>query len=236
MTGLLLQMAGFEVEVAIKDIRSIRLRVCAPGGLIRLSLPRGVPLERAEAFVEAKRDWILRYRQQLKTRESHPPASARTFSERESHQVWGKCYLISIIPSPNTPAVELRNGWLRLHVPPDSGVNERKKVVEQWEHRQLLDAIPPLLNHWQPVMGVRVAGFRVRSMKSRWGSCTIARRTIRLNLELARRHPDCLEYVLVHEMIHLLERSHNARFYTLMNHFLPDWQEREHRLNRQSLR
>jgi predicted metal-dependent hydrolase len=123
-----------------------------------------------------------------------------------------------------------------LHVTPDFGVNERKKVVEQWEHRQLLDVIPPLLNHWQPVMGVRVAGFCVRAMKSRWGSCTIARRTIRLNLELARRHPDCLEYVLVHEMIHLLERSHNARFYTLMSHFLPDWQEREHRLNRQLLR
>ncbi len=228
---MLMQIAGLEVDVVFKPIRNIRLRVCAPDGQVKLSIPGQVSLDEAKAFVLENRDWIIQYREVIRVRQTRLTPRTPLYAERESRHVWGKQYLINVITTNHSPAVELRNGWLRLHVPAGFTAEERKHLVQTWEHNLMLEAIPPLISHWEPIMGVRVAQFSVRAMKSRWGSCSINRRTIRLNLELVSRHPDCLEYVLVHEMIHLLERGHNARFYDFMNHFLPDWHERESRLN-----
>lgn len=233
---MLMQIAGLEADIVFKNIRQLRLRVCPPDGQIRLSVPVGTSLADVEGFLNTQQDWITRTQKKIKIRESRPSTQSRTLSEREPHYIWGKQYLISLIQTPNTPSVELRNGWLRLNMPGHYTVEERRKRLDIWERKQLDDAIQPLIDHWEPIMQVKVASYSIRRMKSRWGSCNIRRHTLSINLDLVRRHPVCLEYVLVHEMIHLLEPGHTARFYAFMNQFLPDWRERESRLNHMPLR
>ncbi|MGI9212952.1 MAG: M48 family metallopeptidase [Methylococcaceae bacterium] len=233
---MLMQIAGLEADVVFKNVRQLRLRVCPPDGQIKVSVPVGMSLKDVEGFLDKQQEWITRYQKKIKIRASRPSTQSHTLSEREPHYIWGKQYLINLIPAPNIPAVELKNGWLRLNTPDDSTVEERRKLLEIWERKQLHDAIQPLIIHWEPIMQVGVSSYSIRSMKSRWGSCNIRRHSLSINLELVRRHPVCLEYVLVHEMTHLLEPGHNTRFYAFMNRFLPDWQERESRLNHMPLR
>ena len=213
----------------------MRLRVCAPEGKVKISVPRHVPIESVEQFVLKNIAWIRQQQDRIKAR---PAVAAHTprFVEREPYFHWGKQYLISVKAATGKPSVALQNGWLLLHAPAHYTDNELGILLDRWEKDILLAALPDLITLWEPVMGVRVERFSVRPMKTRWGSCNITRRSISLNQELVRRPFESLEYVLVHEMVHLLERGHNARFYQFMSHFLPDWRERENRLSRKPLR
>ena len=156
--------------------------------------------------------------------------------DRESHYVWGKRYLLGVSERDEPPSIELKHSRMLLQVRPQTTEDKKRALVEEWYREQLKQAVPPLLSRWQTVLGVSVERFFVQRMKTKWGSCNHTAHTIRLNTELAKKPVECLEYVLVHELVHLLVPTHNARFVELMDRFMPSWQVHRQLLNRLPVR
>jgi predicted metal-dependent hydrolase len=156
--------------------------------------------------------------------------------DRESHYVWGKRYLLTVSESDEPPSVELKHSRMVLWMRPGTDERRRQALVEAWYREQIKQAVPLLLARWQTLTGVRVERFFVQRMKTKWGSCNHKARTLRLNTELAKKPAECLEYIVVHELVHLLEPTHNARFVALMDRFMPRWQFHRQVLNRLPVR
>ena len=219
-------------EIVRKRIKYLRLTVRAPLGDVRISAPMRTSARRIHEFVTSQLDWIRRQQQRIRTRK---PPTVLTYTEGETHHAWGVERRLEIVERDARPSVEL-NGkdTIRLNVRPGSGAAERKRLLAKWYAALLRESIPPLIAKWEPVLEVSVARFFIRDMKTRWGSCTPRSRRIRLSTDLAKKSPECLEYVVVHEMVHILEASHNRRFVRLMDRFLPEWRTRRQELNRRS--
>ena len=227
-----LEIGEIDVDVVFKDIKNVHLSVYPPTGTVRISAPSRMSLDTIRAFAVSKLNWIKKQQSKI---QQQPRETVREYVDRESHYLWGARYLLKVIEIDQRPAVELEHRRMLLHVRPGAERPKRRDVVEAWYREQIKEAVTPLLAKWQPVMGVNVEKFYVRRMKTKWGSCNITAGTIRLNTELAKKPPECLEYVVVHEMVHLLERHHNARFRALMDEFLPQWQHYRDELNRAPL-
>ena len=146
------------------------------------------------------------------------------FLDRESHYLWGKRYLLKVTENDGPPQVELKHSKMLLRVRPGTGKEKMQSLIEAWYREQLRQAVPPLIAKWEPIMRVKVARFFVQRMKTKWGSCSPVTSGIRLNTELAKKPRECLEYIVVHEMVHLLAPTHNRRFVALMEQFMPKWQ------------
>jgi predicted metal-dependent hydrolase len=185
-------------------------------------------LDTIRVFAISKRDWIKQQQTKLRGQEREAP---REYLDRESHYVWGKRYLLKVIECDESPLVELQHSRMVLRVRPGTPDNKRRTVVEEWYRAQVKKAVPPLIAKWEPVLGVKVDRFFVQRMKTKWGSCTSSTRSIRLNTDLAKKSPDCLEYIVVHEMAHLIAHHHNDRFGRLMDRCLPDWKLLRQALN-----
>jgi len=149
----------------------------------------------------------------------------------ESHYVWGKRYLLTVCECDQPPSIELKQSRMNLRVRPRTDEGKRNAFVEEWYREQVKGAVPPLLARWQPLLGVRADRFFVQRMKTRWGSCNHKTRTIRVNTELAKKPMECLEYIVLHEVVHLREPTHNARFTRLLEHFMPQWRHYRDTLN-----
>jgi len=169
--------------------------------------------------------------QQKKHREQERETK-REFLDRESHYVWGQRYLLKVIEQNTAPSVELKHSRMLLRVRPGTSDEKKQAIVEGWYREQIKSAVPLLMETWERLLGVKVERLFVQRMKTNWGSCNSAKGYIRLNTELAKKPPECLEYIVVHEMAHLLEPTHNARFITLMDDHLPQWQHYRDMLNR----
>ena len=181
-------------------------------------------------FALSKLGWIRQQQQKrLCEQERETP---REYLDRESHYFWGKRYLLKVVEKEAAPSVELTQHEILLQVRPASGDAKRREVFEEWYRGALRAAVFPLIAKWEPVLGVKVEKFFVQSMKTKWGSCSPRSGYIRLNTDLAKKPPECLQYIVVHEMIHLLEPTHNARFLSLMERFMPHWQFYRDELNR----
>jgi hypothetical protein len=228
-----IQLGDIPVDVVRKDIKHVHLSVYPPTGRVRISAPRRMSLDTLRVFAISKLDWIRRQQIKLREQERETP---REYLDRESHYVWGERYLLEVVESDEPPAIELGHGRMHLRVRPGTDEDKRRALVEAWYRRQLREAVLPLLARWQPLLGVEVERFFIQRMKTKWGSCNHRTRTIRLNTELAKKPPECLEYVVVHELVHLLEPTHNARFVALMDRFLPQWQHYRDALNRLPVR
>jgi predicted metal-dependent hydrolase len=218
--GSRLKIGEISVDVVRKNIKHAYLRVLPPAGEVRLSVPRRMSSQALRAFVLSKLDWIER--QQAKIQRQVRPVPPR-YLDRESLHVWGVSTTLRVTEHSAPPSVELKNGYLHLQVRFGTDGPKRQALIEAWYREQIQIAIPLLLAQWEPRIGVKVKKVSLRRMKTRWGSCSAKPRTIRLNTELAKMPRACLEYVLVHELAHLLEPSHNARFKVLMDRFLPGW-------------
>lgn len=228
-----LTLGEIAVDVVRKDIKHLHLSVHPPTGQVRISAPSRMNEDTIRVFALSKLDWIKRHQQQIR---AQPRETPRDFVDRESHYVWGKRYLLTVIEKERAPSVELKHSRMILTVRPGSEVEKRKAIVEAWYRNQIRDAVPPLLAKWEPVIGKTVDRFFVRQMKTKWGSCNTLAASIRLNTELAKKPRECLEYVVVHELAHLLESTHNAYFISLMDQFIPDWRFSRDRLNRLPVR
>ena len=228
-----LDLGGLQVQLTRKAIKHVHLSVLPPAGQVRVAAPTHVPVETVRLFVINKLAWIRAQQRKLRTQERETP---RQFAAKESHFVWGKRYLLRLSTADAAPAVTLSPRTLHLQERPGTDRAGRDAMLQAWYRQQVRQALPPLLARWEPVMGVRAGTVRVQRMKTKWGSCTPATGAIRLNTDLAKKPGECLEYIVVHELVHLIEPTHNARFVALMDKFMPQWKTRRAMLNRLPVR
>ena len=224
-----IKLNSFEADVIRKSIKNIYLRIIIPDGKIRISAPFKISTLEIKKFVLSKLDWIKSQQKKLNKKKY-----TYKYINNETHYFRGKSYLLKIINN-KTVFAELRDKKIFLNIPPDSIIEERKSVLEKWYKGQLMLLIPPLIRKWEHILNVSIDNFIIRSMKTRWGSCTPKSKRIRFNLELAKVSPEILEYIVVHELTHLLEPSHNRKFKALMDHFYPNWKSYRKELNNMNL-
>jgi hypothetical protein len=217
-----LEVSGIEVEVIRKDIKNLHLGVYPPHGRVRVAAPLRIDDEAVRLAVISHLAWI---RRQQAAFAGQARQSERAMVSGESHYVQGRRYRLDVIEQHGPPSVRLRNSSiLELRVRPGADRDKREAVLHQWYREQLREQIPVLIAGWEPVLGVQVADWGIKRMKTRWGTCNIVARRIWINLELAKKPAACLEYIVVHEMLHLLERHHNDRFRAYLDRYLPQWQ------------
>lgn len=228
-----IKVSGLAVDVVRKDIKNLHLAVYPPLGRVRVAAPLLVSDEAVRLAVISKLSWIKRQKSKFT---SQARQSAREYASGESHYFQGSRYRLNVIYQNGAARVAIKNkSTLELYVRLGSDREQREKVLLEWYRLNLKELIPPLVAYWEPIIGVQVADWQVRQMKTRWGTCNIAAARIWLNLELAKKSAQCLEYIVVHEMVHLLERHHNDRFTELMNRFMPQWRLHREELNRSAL-
>jgi predicted metal-dependent hydrolase len=227
------QLGNIMVDVVLKDIKNVHLSVYPPTGRVRISAPKRMSLDTLRVFAISKLDWIKQQQRKLREQERDTP---REYLDRESHFVWGTRHLLKVTENNSAPEVDLKRNILFLRIRPGSSEDKKQAALESWYREQLKAAIPPLIAKWESLLGVKVTRFFVQRMKTKWGSCSSGGGSIRLNTELAKKPPASLEYIVVHEMIHLLEPTHNSGFIALMDQFMPTWQFQRQALNRLPVR
>ena len=224
---------GVPVQIVRKAIKNLHLGVYPPHGRVRVAAPSAVTDEAVRLAVIGKLGWIKRQQARFK---AQPRQSEREMISGESHYFLGRRYRLRVIQHDGVARVRLRNkSTLDLHVRPAMSAGQRERVLQRWYRQQLKALLPAQLEKWQPLLGVQAADWGIKKMKTRWGTCNIEARRIWLNLELAKKPASCLEYILVHEMVHFLERHHSERFKELMDQLMPQWRLHREILNREPL-
>jgi predicted metal-dependent hydrolase len=224
-----IDLGDIAVDVVRKNIKNVHLSVYPPSGNVRISAPLRMNLDTIRVFAISKLDWIKKHQQKIRSQVRETP---REYLDRESHYLWGKRYLLDLIEIDAPPCLEIQHDRILLQVRPGSTTDQKRAIVDRFYRDRIETAIPPLIAKWERLMGLHVNSFTVRKMKTKWGSCTPSLGTIRFNLELAKKPAECLEYVVVHELVHLLEPSHNKRFMAFMDSFMPKWRYYQAELNR----
>lgn len=219
-----------EIELTKKNIKNLHLSVHPPDGRVKISAPYRMNMDSIRLFVISKISWIKRQQSKFKNQERQPE---REYVSGESHYFLGQRYLLNVIyTNKRKQGVEVRNKkYIDLYVRENAPKHIRERVMIEWYRKQLKELIPPLIAKWEPIIGVKVKEFGVKRMKTCWGTCNTKAKRIWINLELAKKSPTCLEYVVVHEMVHLLERHHNERFKAYMDKFIPNWRAVKAELN-----
>jgi predicted metal-dependent hydrolase len=228
-----IKLGDIAVDVILKDIKNVHLSVYPPTGRVRISAPSRMSLDTIRAFAISKLAWVKQQQRKLQAQERETP---REYLDREGHYVWGRRYLLRVIERDQAPAIVLKHDRMILGVREGTDQAAREAIVAQWYREQIRSLVPELISKWEPILGVRVRRCFVQQMKTKWGSCNPRAGTIRLNTELAKKPKECLEYIVVHEMVHLLEPTHNARFVAFMDQFIPNWQFLRQLLNRLPVR
>lgn len=223
-----LRISGIPIELTRKAVKHAHLSVHPPRGRITLVVPSGTRSEVARAFAITKLAWIRKQRSQLQAQARESP---RRYVERETHYLWGRRYLLHVQYEDSGPAVAIDHRRIALRIRPGSSLEKRAAVIKAWQHQLLHRAIPPLIARWEPALRVTVNGYFLQRMKTKWGSCNHRRGHIRLNTELVKKPRDLLEYVIVHEMLHLREPKHTERFFKLLDQYYPGWRTAQLELN-----
>jgi predicted metal-dependent hydrolase len=223
-----IQLGEISISVTRKEIKHVHLSVHPPSGRDTLAAPLATRSEVARADVVSKLGWIRNQQAKLRGQARETP---RQLVERESHYLWGRRYLLTVREEEAKPFVRLSHRRITLTVRPGSGREKRETVVHAWHMSLLHDALPELIREWEPKLGVEVAGYFLQRMKTKGGGCNSRVRNIRLNTELVKKPKDLLEYVVVHEMLHLVEAAHNERFVALLERHYPTWREARAELN-----
>lgn len=228
-----IEVHGVSVEVVRKDIKNLHLGVYPPKGRVRVAAPLRIDDEGVRLAVISRLAWI---RQQRQSFDSQDRQSEREMVTGESHYYKGRRFRLNVIETDTKPGIVLRNNTtMELRVRPGANRQSRERLLDRWYRDQLRERLPFLLAKWEPIVGITVSQIGIKKMKTRWGTCNIDARRIWLNLELVKKPPTCLEYILAHEMIHFLERHHNDRFRDLIDKAMPDWRVRRSELNRSPL-
>lgn len=224
-----INLGNITVDVELKKIKNIHVRIYSQDGRVYMSVPEILGFDGARKFAQKKIDWITKSLAKFSNR---PKILPLKYITGEQHFFFGEKFTLQIIEKTGRPAVSVSNGFLILKLNKSSTVEQRKLLLEKWYRKQLELIIPGYISKWEPLMNVKVKDFGIRKMKTKWGVCDVKNKIFRVNLELGRRHVRLLEYIIVHEMVHLLERKHNKVFYAYMNKFLPDWRLYKTELNR----
>ncbi len=224
----MIRLGGLAITVTRKDIKHVHLAVHPPHGRVTLVVPTGTRLEVARAYAISRLGWIRKQQAALRGQARETP---RRFVTRESHYVWGKRYLLFVVESEQKPSVTMDHRRITLTLRPGSDREKREAVMHEWYKTQLHQEVPRLITKWEARLKVRVSAYFLQRMRTKWGSCNHAAGNIRLNTELAKKPKDLLEYVVVHEMAHLVAPTHNERFVKLLCKHYPAWREARAELN-----
>ncbi len=224
----IVQLGSLIIEVTRKDIKNVHLSVHPPDGRVTLSAPLNTRLEVARAYAISKLAWI-RLQQEKLARQ--PRESAREFVKRESHYLWGRRYLLNIIHSEGKQHVTVDHKRINLVVRPGASQEKRNEVFYEWQKKLLHAYVLEIVAKWEPVLGVKAKGCFIQKMKTKWGSCNHKSGNIRLNTELVKKPKDLVEYVIVHELAHLIVPAHNEKFIAILDKFYPNWREARMELN-----
>ncbi|WP_045857116.1 M48 family metallopeptidase [Teredinibacter purpureus] len=214
-------VAGLSIEVTRKRMKYLRLKVSPPNGDVTLSAPHTATNKEIEAMIRARLDWVIEQQQDIR---SQPQTPAPEFLHGDSQRVWGALKTITITRGFNHNKVSLQDDQLQIICPAQTTTQERSQLIDQFYRLELNRALPALIEKWQRIVGREASFWGIKKMKTRWGSCNTQRARIWLNLELAKYPAQCLEYVIVHELVHLYEANHSPRFYRLLDTFMPGWQ------------
>ena len=220
------------LDVIHKDIKNVHLSVHPPTGRVRISAPLHMGLDTVRVFAISKLSWIKKQQERFHSQEREAP---RDYITRESHYFFGKRYLLKIIEHNAPPRIEPKHTTIEMHVRPNTGQKKRQEILDEWYRQKLKDYIRGIIEKHEKIMEVSVAEFGIKKMRTKWGTCTKEANRIWLNLELAKKPRHCIEYIVVHEMAHLLVRHHNDRFLAIMDRFLPQWRSYKQELNRSPL-
>ncbi len=223
-----IQIGDISIAVTRKNIKNVHLSVHPPEGRVTLSAPTETRLEVARAYAITRLGWIRAQQEKLRNQARETP---REFIERESHYLWGRRHLLTVIERAAKPAVTVDHKRITLSVRPGSSHAKRASIIHEWHKSLLHEFVPALISKWEPKLGVRVKAYFLQRMKTKWGSCNHKAGHIRFNTELVKKPRDLIEYVVVHEMLHLAEPTHSDRFISLLTEHFPTWQEARAELN-----
>lgn len=222
-------IGNIDIDLIRKNIKNIHLSVYPPDGRVRLAVPKKMNDEAVRLFATSKLAWITKQRKKFSEQDRQ---TAREFVSGESHYYFGTRYLLNVVETTGKQHIELRgNKYIDLYVRPESTVEKREKIMYDWYRQSLKKIIPAYIKKWEEIMRVTVNDWGVKLMKTKWGTCNVKDKRIWINLELAKKNPRCLEYIIVHEMVHLLERHHNEKYKAYMDKFLPNWKSIKDELN-----
>ena len=225
-----IEVSNFTIDVIRKSIKNMHLSVYPPTGRVRIAAPLNVDDEAVKLFAISKLAWIKKNQRKFEMQDRQMP---RIFEQRENHYFEGKRYLLRVTEQNAPPRVEIKTKtYIDLFIRPNATVEQRQNCINEWYRKQLKNQIPQLIKKWEPIIGVSVSDWGVKQMKTKWGTCNIEQKRIWINLELAKKPYNCLEYIIVHEMIHLIERHHNDNFLAHLDKNLPKWKLYKDELNR----
>jgi len=223
----MLQIGSVEIKVTFKEIKNLHLSVHPPYGEVTISSPAFYDLEKVKIYAATKLGWIKREQAKIKSQEREEPKLMIT---QESHQFLGKRYLLKVNEA-NKPKIILKHNNLEIYALPNATLEQKKKTLLNWYKKELEVVISKLIIGYTKEMNISDINFGIRQMKTKWGSCNIEKRMLWFNIELAKKPFECIEYIVVHEMVHLFERNHNKNFVILMDRFLPNWRIQKKILN-----
>lgn len=224
----IIQLGDLEIEVTRKAIKNVHLSVHPPDGRVSLSAPLNTRLEVARAYAISKLAWIRLQQEKLanQLREKQ-----REYIKRESHYLWGRRYLLNVVRTDGKQHVTLDHKCINLFVRPGSNREKREEVFYEWQKELLHEFVAATIEKWQPILRLKVSAYFLQKMKTKWGSCNHNSRTIRLNTELVKKPKDLVEYVIVHEMVHIIVPNHSQRFKSIVEKYFPNWQDLRLELN-----
>lgn len=224
-----IELGNIKIEIEQKDIKNIHLSVYPPNGAVRISAPFRMELDTIRVFALNKLQWIKQQQEIFNNQERETP---REYLTKESHYFLGKRYLLNVIIHDEPPKIVLKHNTLELYVRPNSTEEKREEILDNWYREELRTIALGMITKWEKVIEVKANTFGIRKMKTKWGSCNTDTKSIWLNLELAKKPLECIEYIVVHELVHLLERSHNQVFVAYMDKFMPKWRFYREELNK----
>jgi len=224
-----IQLGDLIIEVEQKDIKNVHLSVYPPNGRVRIAAPSKMTLDTIRIYAISKLRWIKKQQTKILSQKREAP---REYLTKESHFYLGKRYLLKVIELNTVPAVHLTHNNIELYVRPNSSPEKRKEILENWYREQLRVLGTDLIAQWEETMKVKVKDLGIKKMKTKWGTCNEEAKRIWLNFELVKKPIECVEYIVVHEMVHLKVRNHNNKFVAYMNHFLPEWKQLKAELNK----
>lgn len=221
-------LGDITIALTRKQVKHVHLSVHPPNGRVTMVVPQATRLAAARAYAISKLRWIRDQREKLRTQPRELP---RAFVTRESHYLWGRRYLLTVQEMDTKPSVVAKNQRLVMTVRPGASASKRAEVMHEWHKSLMHAAVKPLLSKWETRIGVKASAYFLQRMKTKWGACNARARNIRLNTELVKKPRDLLEYVIVHELMHLIEPRHSDRFMALMDRHYPHWRDARAELN-----
>ena len=224
-----IELGNIKIDVEQKDIKNIHLSVYPPAGKVKISAPERMDLDTIRVFAISKLQWIKKQQKAFKNQQRETP---REYLTKESHYFQGKRYLLKVIERNESPKIILKHSKIELYVRPGTTLEKKREILNEWYRAELKKTVPPLIIKWEKKIGVQSNEFGIKKMRTKWGTCNTEAKRIWLNLELAKKPVECLEYIIVHELVHLLERKHNETFVKYMNEFMPKWRFYRDELNR----